>query len=153
MKLNQLRDNPGAHKKRMRVGRGEGSGKGKTCGRGTKGQKARTGVSINGFEGGQNPLYRRLPKRGFNNQLFRVEYAVLNVGDLQSAIEKKRIDPSQKITEEQLIAAGLVKKNCFGVKLLGDGELKTKIDIEVCSASASAKQAVEKVNGTLIFIQ
>ena len=149
MKLNEIRDNAGARTKRMRVGRGEGSGKGKTCGSGVKGQKSRTGVSIHGFEGGQNPLYRRLPKRGFNNDMFRIEYAALNIGDLQSAIDNKRLDASQTITEENILLAGIVKRNNHGVKLLGNGTLTSKVDIEVSAASASARTAIENVKGTL----
>ena len=152
MRLNQLHDNPGARKKRMCVGRGPGSGKGKTCGRGVKGQKARTGVSINGFEGGQNPLYRRLPKRGFDNSMFRIEYTILNINTLQAAINEQKIDISKKITEETLMNIGIIKKNTFGVKLLGNGQLTSKIDIEVCAASASAVQAIENLHGILTII-
>ena len=146
MKLNDLRDNEGARKKRMTVGRGIGSGKGKTCGRGVKGQKARTGVSIRGFEGGQMPLHRRIPKRGFNN-IFANEYSEINLGRLQQAIESGKIDAKQAITSEILMQAGVVAKARDGVRLLGKGELKTKIDLTVAGASKSAIAAVEKVGG------
>ena len=146
MKLNDLRDNEVARKKRMTVGRGIGSGKGKTCGRGVKGQKARTGVSIRGFEGGQMPLHRRIPKRGFNN-IFANEYSEINLGRLQQAIESGKIDAKQAITSEILMQAGVVAKARDGVRLLGKGELKTKIDLTVAGASKSAIAAVEKVGG------
>lgn len=146
MKLNDLRDNPGARKKRMTVGRGIGSGKGKTCGRGVKGQKARTGVSIRGFEGGQMPLHRRLPKRGFK-MLFARVYAELNVGRLQEAIDAGRIDAKKPITEEILIASGVAASAKDGVRLLGKGALKAKIDITVAGATAGAIAAVEKAGG------
>lgn len=146
MKLNDLRDNVGARKKPITVGRGIGSGKGKTCGRGVKGQKARTGVSIRGFEGGQMPLHRRLPKRGFKT-MFPKDYAELNLGRLQLAIEAKRIDASQPITEEILLKAGVVTKSCDGVRLLAKGEIKAKVNLTVAGASASAIAAVEKAGG------
>ncbi|MBV8060994.1 MAG: 50S ribosomal protein L15 [Alphaproteobacteria bacterium] len=146
MKLNDLRDNPGARKKRMTVGRGIGSGKGKTSGRGVKGQKARTGVSIRGFEGGQMPLHRRMPKRGFNN-IFAKEYAELNLGRLQQAIDAGRIDAKKPITDETLVQAGVVAKSRDGVRLLGKGELKAKVELTVAGASKSAIAAVEKAGG------
>jgi large subunit ribosomal protein L15 len=121
MKLNELRDNAGATKNRMRVGRGIGSGKGKTAGRGVKGQKSRTGVSINGFEGGQMAIYRRLPKRGFNN-IFRKEYVALNLDRIQSAVEAGKIEAGATVTAESLVAAGLVKSAKDGIRLLGNGE-------------------------------
>ncbi len=148
MKLNDLRDNPGARKKPMTVGRGIGSGKGKTSGRGVKGQKARTGVSIRGFEGGQMPLHRRLPKRGFKS-LFPKDYAVLNLGRLQEAIDAKRLDAGKPLTEVLLAQAGVVSKSRDGVRLLGKGELKAKVNITVAGASASAIAAVEKAGGTV----
>jgi large subunit ribosomal protein L15 len=149
MKLNELRDNPGARRKSKRLGRGIGSGKGKTSGKGVKGQLARTGVAINGFEGGQMPIYRRLPKRGFKNP-FRKEYAPLNVGVLQAAIEAGRIDAGQPITEESLRAAGLVRRGKVdGVRLLAKGELKRAVTITVSGASAAARVAVEKAGGTV----
>src|ERR1700761_3467944 len=125
MKLNDIRDNRGARKKPITVGRGIGSGKGKTCGRGVKGQKARTGVSIRGFEGGQMPLHRRIPKRGFNN-IFAKDYAELNLGRLQQAIESGKVDAKKPITCESLMAAGVVAKSHDGVRILGKGELKAK---------------------------
>src|SRR5271170_4662685 len=136
MKLNDLRDNPGARKARMVVGRGIGSGKGKTSGRGVKGQKARTGVRLRGFEGGQMPLHRRLPKRGFNN-IFAKDYSELNLGRLQSAIESGRVDVKQPITSESLIKAGVASKAKDGVRLLGKGEIKVKVELTVAGASKS----------------
>lgn len=149
MKLNDLRDNEGARKKRITVGRGIGSGKGKTCGRGVKGQKARTGVSIRGFEGGQMPIHRRIPKRGFNN-IFAAEYAEINLGRLQQAIESGKVDAKQPITSESLLAAGVVIKARDGVRLLGKGEIKTKVDLTVAGASKSAIAAVEKAGGKVV---
>ncbi len=146
MKLNDLRDNEGARKKRMIVGRGIGSGKGKTCGRGVKGQKARTGVALRGFEGGQMPLHRRLPKRGFNN-IFAKEYAELNLGRLQRAIEDGKLDAAKPITTEILVAAGIVAASADGVRLLGKGELKAKLQLTVAGASKSAIAAIEKAGG------
>ncbi len=148
MKLNELRDNPGARLKSKRLGRGIGSGKGKTSGKGVKGQKAREGVALNGFEGGQLPIYRRLPKRGFNN-LFRKEYAPLNIGVLDKAIEAGKIDGSQPITEALVIAAGLVSGNLDGVRLLADGAITRPVAITVSGASAAAKAAVEAAGGSV----
>jgi large subunit ribosomal protein L15 len=148
MKLNEIRDNPGARLKFKRLGRGIGSGKGKTSGKGVKGQKAREGVALNGFEGGQLPIYRRLPKRGFKN-LFRKSYAPLNLGTLDRAIENGKIDASQMITEELLIKAGLGNDHTHGVRLLGVGEIKRAINITVSGASATAKAAVEQAGGTV----
>ena len=151
MRLNQIADNPGARKERMRVGRGIGSGKGKTSGRGVKGQKARTGVSILGFEGGQTPIYRRLPKRGFNPLNPSTTEAV-NIGRLQSAIDKKKLDAAQPIDEAVLKKAGLCSRNASGVRLLGTGELKAKVTITVTGASATAKAAVEKAGGSVTVL-
>jgi large subunit ribosomal protein L15 len=148
MKLNELRNNPGAHKRKLKVGRGSSSGLGKTSGRGVKGAKARTGTKVYGFEGGQMPLHMRMPKRGFNN-IFANDFVELNLGRLQKAIDEKKVDANQKITGETLRKANLVHKNRDGVRLLGTGELKAKIEIEVAGASASARQAVEKAGGTL----
>jgi large subunit ribosomal protein L15 len=148
MKLNELRDNPGARLKFRRRGRGIGSGKGKTSGKGVKGQKAREGVALNGFEGGQLPIYRRLPKRGFRN-LFRKTYAPLNIGTLDAAISAGKIDGGQMITEEMLIAAGLGNDHTDGVRLLGVGEIKRAINITVSGASATAKAAVEAAGGSV----
>jgi large subunit ribosomal protein L15 len=148
MNLNELRDNPGARLKSKRLGRGIGSGKGKTSGKGVKGQKAREGVSLNGFEGGQLPIYRRLPKRGFNN-IFRKEYAPLNVGALHAAIESGRLQGGT-ITEEALHAAGLVRGGkVAGVRLLGNGEISHAVHITVSGASATAIAAVEKAGGSV----
>jgi LSU ribosomal protein L15P len=147
MKLNEIRDNSGARLKSKRLGRGEGSGKGKTCGRGHKGQSSRSGVSINGFEGGQNPLYMRLPKRGFNNKMFETVYAEVNLGQLQKALEAKKIDAATEVTLETLKAVGLVRSNALRVKLLAKGELKTALTLVVNKASEAAVQAVEKAKG------
>ena len=149
MKLNELRDKPGATKARMRVGRGMGSGKGKTAGRGQKGQKSRTGVSIKGFEGGQMPLYRRLPKRGFTNALFRKTFAEVNLGRLQTAIDAGKLDASQPIDEAALQAAGLVGRLYDGVRLLGTGELTSAVTLTVTGASARARAAVDAAGGSL----
>jgi large subunit ribosomal protein L15 len=147
MNLNELRDNPGARHKFKRLGRGIGSGKGKTSGKGVKGQKAREGVALNGFEGGQLPIYRRLPKRGFVN-VFRKVFAPLNLGVLEAAIVAGKIDASQPITEESLRTAGLVRSaGVAGVRLLATGELTRAIDISVSGASATAIAAVEKAGG------
>ena len=148
MKLNEIRDNEGAHKKRMRVGRGPGSGKGKTAGRGVKGQKARTGVSIKGFEGGQMPLHRRLPKRGFNN-LYSTDLNEVNLGRVQQALDAGRLEAGAVVTVETLIAAGVCARARDGVKLLGVGELTTKVSFEVTRASKSAIKAAEKNGGTV----
>ncbi len=148
MQLNQIADNPGSRKGKMRVGRGVGSGKGKTAGRGYKGQKSRTGVSINGFEGGQTPIHRRLPKRGFKN-ISRVDYRVVNLGDLQRAIEAKTLDASKAIDTEALINAGIIRSNSNPVKLLSKGELKSKVTITVDKASKTAQAAVEKAGGSV----
>jgi large subunit ribosomal protein L15 len=148
MNLNELRDNPGARLKSKRLGRGIGSGKGKTSGKGHKGQSAREGVALNGFEGGQLPIYRRLPKRGFHN-LFRKEYAPVNLGALDAAIEAGKIDGSQPITETMLIAAGLASDDKRGVRLLADGKINRAISITVSGASATAKAAVEQAGGSV----
>jgi len=151
MQLNQLRDKPGATKKRMRVGRGAGSGKGKTAGRGYKGQKSRTGVSISAFEGGQMPIYRRLPKRGFN-ALNPSNYAVINIGRIQKAIDAGRLDGGKAIDGEALEGAGLIRTRRDGIRLLATGELKAKISITVDHASEAAKAAVEKAGGTVTVL-
>jgi large subunit ribosomal protein L15 len=148
MKLSDIADNAGSRKKRMRVGRGIGSGKGKTSGRGGKGQTARSGVRIKGFEGGQMPMHRRLPKRGFNN-VFRVEYAEINLDRLQEAIDAKAIDAGSAINAESLVKAGVLRRAKAGVRLLGRGALKAKINIEVHGASKSAIEAVEKAGGSV----
>lgn len=151
MKLNELSDNPGARKERTRVGRGTGSGKGKTAGRGVKGQKSRSGVSIKGFEGGQMPIYRRMPKRGFKNP-FRKEFVVVNLGRLQQAIDDKRIDAKKTVDTAALMAAGLVGRRVGdGVRLLANGELKTKVTVDVAGASKSAVEAVEKAGGNVVL--
>lgn len=148
MKLNDIRDNAGAKKARMRVGRGIGSGKGKTAGRGVKGQKARTGVAVKGFEGGQMPLYRRLPKRGFWNP-FSTDLNEVNLGRIQEAVDAQKLDVSKPVTVEALIEAGVVSKPRDGVKILGNGELKAKLAFEVFGASKSALAAIEKAGGSV----
>jgi large subunit ribosomal protein L15 len=152
MKLNELADNPGATKKLMRVGRGVGSGKGKTGGRGVKGQKSRRGVSINGFEGGQMPIHMRMPKRGFNppNQ---ASLQWINLGRLQKAIDNKKLDAKADITEDALVEAGLLRRKKDGVRLLAKGELKAKVSITVTGASASAIAAVEKAGGKVTLLK
>lgn len=154
MKLNEIRDNSGARTKRVRVGRGIGSGLGKTSGRGGKGQKARTGVSLNGFEGGQTPLYRRMPKRGFRNTAFQKDFVVVNLDDLQKAIDAKRAPLDEVITAKHMIAAGLLRRSLDGVRLLGTGAetFNSKITIEVAGASKSAVAAVEKAGGRVVFL-
>jgi large subunit ribosomal protein L15 len=151
MKLNELADNPGSTHELMRVGRGVGSGKGKTGGRGVKGQKSRRGVSINGFEGGQMPLHMRMPKRGFN-PLNRKRLTWLNLGDLQNAIDNKTLDAKNDITEDALVASGLLRRKKDGVRLLARGELKAKVNITVSGASAAAVAAVEKAGGKVTVL-
>jgi len=146
--LNELQNENAPKKSRKRVGRGIGSGKGKTCGRGHKGQKSREGVSINGFEGGQMPIYRRVPKRGFTN-IFRVEFQPLNVGDLQKYVDNKKLDASKTINVETLLKAGIIKKFYKPVKILGKGTLKAALNLEVDSASKSAIEIVEKSGGKI----
>lgn len=152
MRLNELKDNPGSRKMRVRVGRGIGSGLGKTGGRGGKGQTARSGVSIGGFEGGQMPLHRRLPKRGFN-KLNRKAWNEIDLGKLQAAIEAGRLDPRQPVDVDALVAGGLVRRPLDGVRLLGDGELKAALALTVNHATASAKAAVEKAGGSIKLIE
>ena len=148
MRLNEIRDNPGARRGKKRLGRGIGSGLGKTSGRGVKGQKARTGVRIKGFEGGQMPLHRRLPKRGFTN-IFRVEFAEINLDRIQGAIDAKLLDAKGTINAESLVKSRVIRRAKAGVRLLGRGELKAKLNIEVHGASKSAIAAVEKAGGTV----
>jgi len=147
-KLNELSPSPGSTKNRMRVGRGPGSGKGKTAGRGVKGQKARSGVAINGFEGGQMPLHMRMPKRGFKNPNAKT-FAEVNLWRIEQAIAAGKLDASRPIDAKVLIAAGVVRRAWDGVKLLGKGELTTKLDITVYAATATARAAVEAAGGTL----
>ena len=148
MKLNEIADRAGSHKKRVRIGRGIGSGVGKTGGRGGKGQTARSGVRIKGFEGGQMPLHRRLPKRGFNN-IFRLDFAEINLDRLQQAIDSKLVDVKETVTAESLVKTGVLRRAKDGLRLLGRGELKAKLAIEVHGASKSAVAAVEKAGGTV----
>jgi large subunit ribosomal protein L15 len=152
MKLNEISDNDGATKSRMRVGRGIGSGKGKTCGRGVKGQKARTGVAIKGFEGGQMPLHRRLPKRGFKAP-FPTDYNEVNLGRLQGAVDAGKLDPAVPVTIDILVAAGLCAKPRDGVKVLGRGELSAKLVLEVAAASKSAVAAIEGAGGSITLLR
>lgn len=148
MKLNQLSDNAGARKSRMRVGRGIGSGKGKTGGRGVKGQKSRSGVAIKGYEGGQMPIHMRLPKRGFNKPN-RKKFAVVNIGKLQEAIDAGKLDAKTPLTEDALVECGLVRRKLDGIRLLGKGEIKAGVTVEVTGASKTAVEAVEKAGGTV----
>ena len=148
MKLNELHDNPGATKKRKRVGRGPGSGMGKTGGRGIKGRKSRSGVAINGYEGGQMPLYQRLPKRGFNKPN-RKSYAVVNLGLIQKFIDAGKLDAKKAIDEDALVASGLVRRKLDGVRILAKGEITSKVELSVTGASKSAVEAVEKAGGSL----
>ena len=149
MKLNEIRDNEGAHKKRMRVGRGPGSGKGKTAGRGVKGQKSRSGVAIGGFEGGQMPLYMRMPKRGFNNAN-ALKLAEVNLWRLQDAVDARKLDIKGEIKGDALVAAGVIRRVKDGVRILGTGEIKSKLNLVVWSASAGAIKAIEAAGGTVV---
>jgi large subunit ribosomal protein L15 len=151
MKLNELTDSPGASRSRMRVGRGIGSGKGKTCGRGVKGQKARTGVVVKGFEGGQMPLHRRLPKRGFWNP-FATHYNEVNLDRIQAAVDADKLDASAPVTIESLIAAGVCAKPRDGVKILGQGALTVILAFEVAAASKSAVAAIESAGGSIVLL-
>ena len=148
MKLNEIADNEGSRKKRMRVGRGIGSGKGKQAGRGGKGQTARSGVRIKGFEGGQMPLHRRLPKRGFNN-IFALDLTEVNLDRLQEAIDAKKLDAGATVNAEALVKSGVLRRSKDGVRLLGRGELKSKLTVEVYGATKSAIAAVEKAGGSV----
>jgi len=152
MRLNELRDNDGARTERKRVGRGAGSGMGKTSGKGHKGQKSRAGATINGFEGGQMPIYRRLPKRGFKNP-FRKQYAIVNLGDVQKAIEDGRLEKDKEIDENSLRGAGLAGKKNLRIRLLANGALKSKITMKVAGASRTAVVAVEEAGGAVILEQ
>jgi large subunit ribosomal protein L15 len=149
MKLNEIRDNPGAHYKAKAIGRGIGSGKGKTAGRGGKGQSARSGYSINGFEGGQTPLHRRLPKRGFNRTMLRADLHIVNLGRVQAAIDAGRIAPDAMIDGAVLVAAGVLRRSGDGVRLLAKGEVKAALKFTVAGASKAAIAAVEKAGGTV----
>ncbi|AZO57970.1 MAG: 50S ribosomal protein L15 [Mesorhizobium sp.] len=148
MKLNDLRDKDGATHSRKRLGRGIGSGSGKTAGRGVKGQKARSGVAINGFEGGQMPLYRRLPKRGFNN-LFAKSFTVVSLARIQAAVDAKKLDAKETVTAETLITAGVIRRAKDGVRVLSDGELKAKLSFDVAGASKAAIEKIEKAGGSV----
>ena len=151
MKLNKIKDNIGSTKSRKRIGRGIGSGTGKTSGKGHKGQKSRSGVSIKGFEGGQMPIHRRLPKRGFTN-INRINYTELNLHNIQKLIDGKKIDPKKTISYKTLLDLGLVKSKKAKIKLLAKGDIKVKIDIEVSASSKSAKDNIEKNGGTVIIL-
>jgi large subunit ribosomal protein L15 len=152
MKLNEIADIPGANKKRKRVGRGIGSGKGKTAGRGGKGQTARSGVAINGFEGGQMPLHRRLPKRGFTN-IFRKRYAEIGLEKIQKAVDSGLLDAKKTVDAEALLAAGLVRRSRDGIRVLGGGELKAKLSFDVAGASGPARAAIEKAGGSIKVVE
>lgn len=148
MKLHELHDNEGATRKKKRVARGPGSGKGKTAGRGIKGQKSRSGVALNGYEGGQMPLYRRLPKRGFTAPNAK-SYAVINLGLIQKFVDAGKLDASQPITEDVLVASGLVRRKLDGIRVLAKGELTAKVTLDVTGASQAAVAAVENTGGSL----
>ena len=148
MKLNDLRDNEGATHSKKRLGRGIGSGSGKTAGRGVKGQKARSGVAVNGFEGGQMPLYRRLPKRGFNN-VFRKDFVTVSLARIQTALDAKKLDPKATVNAKALVQAGVIRRAKDGVRLLSDGELKAKLSFDVAGASKAAIEKVEKAGGSV----
>ena len=152
MKLNEISDKPGALKSRRRVGRGIGSSKGKTAGRGVKGQKSRSGVAINGYEGGQMPIYMRLPKRGFSNAQFAKKYTTVSVGRLQAAIDAKKFDAKNTVSAESLVEAGVVRRVGDGVRILSDGELKTKVTCEVAGASKAAIEKIEKAGGSVTIL-
>ena len=152
MRLNEIKDNPGSRTGKKRLGRGIGSGLGKTGGRGGKGQTARSGVAINGFEGGQMPLYRRLPKRGFAVP-FPFEYNEISLGVLQAAIDAKRLDPKVTVTAKSLVEAGILRRALDGVRVLGDGELKTKLNFEINHATKKAAEAIEKLGGSIKLLK
>jgi len=148
MKLHELHDNEGANRKKKRIGRGPGSGKGKTGGRGIKGQKSRSGVAIKGYEGGQMPLYQRLPKRGFNNRNSK-SFSVVNLGLIEKFIDAGKLDVKAEITEDTLVASGLVRRKRDGIRILAKGELKSKLKLNVTGASKAAIEAVSKAGGSL----
>jgi len=151
MKLNEIRDNPGSHYRAKRVGRGIGSGKGKTSGRGGKGQTARSGVALNGFEGGQTPLHRRLPKRGFNNKIFQKDYKVVNLGRLQQALDAGKLAAEGAVDAGKLVAAGVLRRPGDGIRLLAKGKLSAALTIEVAGASKAAIDAVEAAGGRVVM--
>jgi large subunit ribosomal protein L15 len=151
MKLNEIRDNPGAHYRAKRVGRGIGSGKGKTSGRGGKGQTARSGVALNGFEGGQTPLHRRLPKRGFTNRMFRPDFKIVNLGRVQQALDEGKLAAEGTVDVAALVASGILRRPGDGVRLLAKGELRAAVTIEVTGASKAAIAAVESVGGKVVL--
>ena len=148
MKLHEIRDNDGANRKKKRVARGPGSGKGKTAGRGIKGQTSRSGVALNGYEGGQMPLYRRLPKRGFSKPN-RLDFAVVNLGQLQAFVDAGKLDAKSDVTEDALVAAGVIRRKLDGVRVLAKGELKAALDLTVAGASKTAVEAIEKAGGKI----
>ncbi|ABL68891.1 MULTISPECIES: 50S ribosomal protein L15 [Paracoccus] len=148
MKLHELHDNPGANRKKKRVARGPGSGKGKTAGRGIKGQTSRSGVALNGYEGGQMPLYRRLPKRGFSKPN-RLEFAVVNLGQLQAFVDAGKLDAKADVTEDALVAAGVIRRKLDGVRVLAKGEIKAALNLSVAGASKAAVEAIEKAGGKI----
>ena len=150
MKLNEIRENDGATRNRKRVGRGIGSGRGKTSGAGHKGQKARSGVAIKGFEGGQMPIHRRLPKRGFNN-IFRKDYVEVNLGRIQAAVDAGKLDSKKPVDAATLVTAGVISKARDGVRILGKGELKAKVELHAAGASKTAIEAVEKAGGKIVL--
>lgn len=151
MKLNEIRDNPGAHYRAKRVGRGIGSGKGKTSARGGKGQTARSGVALNGFEGGQTPLHRRLPKRGFDNRMFRPDFKIVNLGRVQKALDEGKLNAENALDGAALVASGILRRQGDGVRLLAKGELRAAVTIEVAGASKAAIAAVESAGGKVVL--
>lgn len=152
MKLNEISDREGATQSRKRVGRGIGSGKGKTAGRGVKGQKSRSGVSINGYEGGQMPIYRRLPKRGFSNARFGKDYNIVSLARLQAAVDAGKLDAKKPVNAEALVAAGVIRREKDGVRVLADGDLKAELDLTVIGASHSAIEKIEKAGGKITLL-
>ncbi|MEM8651849.1 MAG: 50S ribosomal protein L15 [Pseudomonadota bacterium] len=152
MKLNEITDNAGSSKSRRRVGRGIGSSKGKTGGRGVKGQKSRSGVAINGFEGGQMPIFRRLPKRGFSNTQFASKFATVSLGKLQAAVDAKKLDAKNTVTAEALVDAGVIRRAWDGVRVLSDGEISAKLTFEVAGASKAAVEKIEKAGGKITIL-
>jgi large subunit ribosomal protein L15 len=152
MKLHELADNEGAAKKKKRVARGPGSGKGKTAGRGIKGQKSRSGVALGGYEGGQMPLYRRLPKRGFKN-IFALDLDEITLGRLQAAIDSKKVDAKKPLDHKSLVAAGVLRSSTEGFRIIGGGELKAKVEVTLHGATKTAQEAIEKAGGKLTFVE
>lgn len=153
MKLNEIKDNEGAKKPRRRVGRGIGSSKGKTAGRGVKGQTSRSGVALNGFEGGQMPIYRRLPKRGFSNAMFAKDFNIVSLGRLQAAVDAGKLDAKADVDSDALVAAGICRRKKDGVRILSDGDLKAKLTVKTEGASKTAIEKIEKAGGSFTLVE